>query len=200
MRSLFLPLLVLVTACGYRFDSQDEDQQPVAAVHTVTVPYVKGDAEGKFTSELIRELSRSGYFACVQSGGELVLNAVIVSDNADRIGYRYDRHGPTGRLRHRLIGTENRRELVVEISLINSRTETFVVEPTKVVAQAEYDYIDPESIKELIFINSAGVPERTITFSLGQLDSIEGAQDDSAIPLYRHMAQRIVDGLIHLNI
>ncbi|MBI2743854.1 MAG: hypothetical protein HYX48_08065 [Chlamydiales bacterium] len=196
MRAPLLCILLFLTACGYRFEADE----PVASVRTITVPYVRGDAEGKLTSELIHQLTSSGYFECRQGGGDLLLNAVIVSSNLDQIGYRHERHGPTGHLRHRLIGTENRREVVVEISLIDTRTNTILIEPTKVVAHAEYDYIDPDSIRELLFINNEGVPERTITFSLGQLDSVEGGQDDSATPLYRHLSQKIVDGLINLNI
>ncbi len=190
-KTYFLWVLLLLSACGYRYEAEEV----ASTVHTITVPYVKGDAEGKLTSELLHQLSASGSFECVKSGGELLLNAVIVSDNVDRIGYRYDRHGKEGKRRHRLVGIENRRELIVEISLIDSRTDTILLEPTKVVAHTEYDYIDPYSVRDLLFFEDGRPPQRTIALSLGQLDSIEGAQDDSSTPLYRHLSQKIVEGL-----
>ncbi len=196
MKSWFVVgVLLLLTACGYRFEPQEEEASASTSVRTIAVPYIKGDPEGKLTSELIHQLSASGSFEYVRTGGELLLNAVIVSDNVDRIGYRFDRHGREGKRRHRLVGIENRRELIVEISLIDTRTDTILLEPTKVIAHTEYDYIDPYSVKDLLFFDEDAPPQRTITLSLGQLDSIEGAQDDSSTPIYRHLAQKIVEGL-----
>src|ERR1700722_20959884 len=97
-KTFFLWVLLLLSSCGYRFES-DEEALSSSTVRSITVPYVKGDAEGKLTSELIHQLTSSGSFDCVTSGGELILNAVIVSDNVDRIGYRYDRNGREGKRR-----------------------------------------------------------------------------------------------------
>lgn len=193
---LSITFALLVSSCGYRFEA---DQQAPTTTHTITIPYVKGDADGKLTSALIQHLSSSGYFICVQNGGELLLDVVITADHADRIGYRYDRHGPTGERRRRLVAVENRRTITAMVSVVDSRTQTIVLEPTKVVASAEYDYINPDNIRDLV-VNTKKGPERSITFSLGQLDSIEGAQDDVSTPIYRRLAQKIVDGLMHLNI
>ena len=194
---LFSLLLLLLASCGYRFQ-QDEDA--AHDVHTITIPYVKGDSEGMFTNELIRTLSASGYFVCVQNGGEYTLNAVLVQDENERIGYRYDRHGRTGKLRHRLEADENRRSVTAEITLIDSRTDQILIEPTKVVAMLEYDYIDSNSIRDLVFIDKHGIPRRSLTFSLGQLDSIEGAQDSSSPLVYKLLSRKILDGLIDLKL
>lgn len=194
MLRFFLALLFL-SSCGYRF----EEKENTHARQTITVPYIKGDAEGIFTNELIKHLSASGYFECVAKGGDLILNAVLVSDENEVVGYRYYRHGPTGKRRHRLIADENRRTATAQISLINSHTDELVLEPTSVFANLDYDYIDPNSIRDLLFIDSHGVPRRTISFSLGQLDSIEGAQDDSSPLVFRLLSQKIVDALIHIQ-
>jgi hypothetical protein len=50
-------------------------------------------------------------------------------------------------------------------------------------------------LKELSFINPQGKREKVMTFSLGQLDSIEGAQDAAVTPIYEQLAQRIVAAL-----
>src|SRR5437899_3061785 len=112
MRFVVALLLVLLSSCGYRF----ENEEPVlSTAKTITVPYVKGDTEGLLTNELIHQLTNAG-FNCLQGGGDLILNGVVVADNSERIGFRYDRHGPTGKRRHRLIASENRRVVTVEIS------------------------------------------------------------------------------------
>ena len=185
-----------LASCGYHFESEETPQ----VVRTITVPYAKGDAEGKLTTALIEQLSSSGYFECLHSGGELLLSLVVVSDNLDKIGYRYERHGPTGKRRRHLMPVENRRTVTAQISLIDTRTDALLLEPTKVTADVEYDYIDSNSIRELVFINDKGKPQRTISFSLGQLDAIEGAQDDSDKLVYKRLAQKITEGLIHLDI
>lgn len=193
---LYLFSLFFLSSCGYRF----EERETARETRTITVPYIKGDAEGIFTNELIRQLSESGYFECVRSGGDFTLSAVLSSDENDKIGYRYDRHGPRGKRRHRLVPDENRRTAVAHVSLIDGRTDEIILEPTKVFANLDYDYIDSNSIRDLLFTDSNGVPRRTISYSLGQLDSIEGAQDDSSPLAFRLLSQKIVDALIHLNL
>jgi hypothetical protein len=190
---LLFTLLVLASSCGYQFEGSPESK----TLTTITVPYVQGDAEGKLTTELIHQLGSSGYFVCVQNGGEWILNVVISADSQEKIGYRYDRHGPEGKRRKRLVATENRRILAAHVSVIKSSTDELLIEPTLVSSDAEFDYINPDSIRDLTFVNSSGTTKRTLNFSLGQLDSIEGATDDVSTPLYRHLAQKIVDAIIN---
>ncbi len=186
-------VLLLLASCGYRFSQEDGVQEPA---RTISVPYVQGDGEGYLTSELIRQLADSGYFEYVQGDGELILNAVIAADTSERIGFRYDRHGPQAKKRHRLVPTENRRSIAVDISVIHGKTQEVLLDPIRVTADVDYDYIDPNSLRELIFVDTAGVTQKTVDFSLGQLDSIEGGQDGSTPYIYRLVSQKIVDGLI----
>jgi len=74
-----------------------------------------------------------------------------------------------------------------------------VIGPIFVKADSDYDYYDPESIRDLSFVTNQGYRIATINFSLGQLDSIEGAVDDVAVPVYHSLAQKIVDGIISQN-
>ncbi|HSW86234.1 MAG TPA: hypothetical protein VLG49_01905 [Rhabdochlamydiaceae bacterium] len=187
---LFLPCMILFSSCGYRIDG------PESGRSTITVPYVVGDSAGQLTNELVRMLSASGAFECVQNNGQYVLKVIVFSDGSDRIGYRYDRKDLSGKLKKNLMPVEGRRMISAEVSLINSATEEVEVGPVIVTADADYDYIDSDNLREVSMINSKGRRQSTISFSLGQLDSIEGAQDDVAVPLYRHLAQKIVDGMI----
>jgi hypothetical protein len=47
------------------------------------------------------------------------------------------------------------------------------------------------TLKELAFHDAQGKRKKTINFSLGQLDSVEGAQDAVLTPIYRQLAQKI---------
>ncbi len=188
---LILPLLLL-SSCGYHFDGGE----PEARTVTISVPYIKGDLEGYLSAELVKALTDSGRFDCVQSGGELVLDVAITGDGDDRIGYRFDRNPQTGELRDNIIGTENRRTINAVVSLIDVYTHTTVLGPQAVKADADYDYVDSNSIRDLVFFDPHERPQRVLDFSLGQLDSYTGAHDDTSPVIYRYLAQKIVEGLL----
>lgn len=182
--------LVVLSACGYHFEGTD------ANAVTISVPYIKGDPEGILSAEIVRALSSSGQFDCVQTGGMLTLEAAIIAEGDDRIGYRYDRDPTTGKLRDNIVGTENRLTVSAEVKLIDNYTQQFVIAPQVVKAYSEYDYVDSNSIRDLTFYAPNGTPEKVLDFSLGQLDSVEGAHDDSLAVIYRHLAQKIVSGIL----
>lgn len=194
---LLLPLaLFFFASCGYHFEG-DRSSSDASHSTTITVPYVEGDSEGQLTNALVRALSGSGRYECVQDGGALVLNVKVVSDTNERIGFRYDRKEISGALEKNLFPGENRRTLCVEVTLVDAATGEVLVGPSQARSFAEYDYVDVNSLEEISFDVVPGVRETVMNFSLGQLDSIEGAQDDSAAPLYRSLAEKIVDGIIH---
>lgn len=190
--SISLFCLLLVCGCGYHFDGGETERGTV----TISVPYIKGDLEGQLNAQLVRALSSSGHFDCVQNGGELILEASIAGDGDERIGFRFDRNPQSGELRDNIIGTENRRTIIAVVTLIDTSTHTAVLGPQTVKADADYDYVDSNSIRDLTFITDRGIPEKVLDFSLGQLDSVDGAHDDASTVIYRHLAQKIVDGLL----
>jgi hypothetical protein len=190
--SLFTSCILLIAGCGYHFDGSEVGDR----IATISVLYIKGDLEGHLNAELVRALSNSGCFNCVQNGGELLLEASIIGDGDDRIGYRFDRNPESGELRDNIIGTENRRTIVVTVTLIDTSAHATVLGPQTVKAHADYDYVDSNSIRDLTFITGEGVPQKVLDFSLGQLDSVDGAHDDTSMLIYRRLAQKIVDGLL----
>jgi hypothetical protein len=191
-RILLLIGILLLAGCGYRFEGAEAEGPTV----TISVPYIKGDPDGLFGVELVRALSSSGQFDCVQGGGALVLQAAIIAEGDDRIGFRFDRNPTTGELRDNIVGTENRFTISAEVKLIDAYTDEVLIGPHVVKAHTDYDYVDSNSIRDLTFYTPSGVPEKVLDFSLGQLDSVEGAHDDAFAVLYRHLAQKIVDGII----
>jgi len=189
---LFTLCLLLASGCGYHFDGGEIEGKTVS----ISVPYIKGDLEGHLTTELVRALSNSGHFDCVQNGGELLLEASIIGDGDDRIGYRFDRNPESGELRDNIVGTENRRTIIALVTLIETSTHATLLGPQTVKAYADYDYVDSNSIRDLTFVTKATGPEKVLDFSLGQLDSVDGAHDDSSTRIYRRLAQNIVEGLL----
>lgn len=189
MKRLLFPIFLLLAACGYRVDGLD----PI----TVCVPYVLGDHEGELTDALAFALARTANYRYVEDGGEWTLNAKIVGDRNDRIGYRYDRDPKSGKLRDNVIGIENRKNITVEVKVVKNSTGELVLGPQKIKASVDYDYDDPNSLIDLSFVNPESSSRVTsIDFSLGQLDSVAAAGEDAIYPIYRLLAQRIVDGMI----
>lgn len=193
MKSFIILIGLFLAACGYRF----EDTVYTGSRTSISVPYVVGDFDGLLTDEVIRQLAASGHFEYVQEGGSLILNIIVTADTLDKIGYRYDRKDESGKREKNLIPTESRRNLSAEICLVEGGSDEVLMGPDLVHASADFDYVNSSTLKDLTFINQEGKRETVIFFSLGQLDSIEGAQDDVSIPLFRHLAQKIVDGLIN---
>jgi hypothetical protein len=184
---------LFLASCGYHLAEEDNVQK----VASITIPYVEGDSGGQFTSELIKQLSESGVFVSSNKEGSLILKVKIVQDGSERIGWRYARDNHLGHREDRLMNVEGRKVIVAEVSLLDGITQKVLLGPTNVKSDADYDNVDYDSPRDLAFISEDGVPETTIHFSLGQLDTIEGAQDGALLYVYRKLAQRIVDGIIN---
>lgn len=180
---LFLSLCLLLSSCGYRSIDTDHRQ-------TVSIPYVRGDEEGFLTTALISEINQTGLYDYVNSNGDLELKVALVGNSEEVVGFRYDR-SHSGRIEQNLMETENRRHAAAEITLYRASEETPILGPLVVTAFAEFDYIDVSSLRELAFTKSNGKLEKVIDFSQGQLDSIEGGQDNVCTPLYHQLAKKI---------
>lgn len=189
--TLLLSLLALLTGCGYH--SEDPNQFS-ANYQTLAVPYIVGDQEGLLTDELIKAIALSGQFTYSENG-ELILEGKIKTDQTTHIGWQYDRDPITAKRINRLIPNEGRREVSVEFSLISARTGKCIYGPTEIKADSTYDFIDPDSPLDISFLNSAKERQSVLFFSLGQLDSSEGAQNAALAPLYRKLAYKIIYGI-----
>lgn len=185
---LFLAPLFFLTGCGYR----SEGGEPIS----VSIPYVIGDYEGELTDALVWAFSRTSQFRYTQGEGDWRLEAKVLDTVNDRIGYRYDRDDKSGKLRSNVIGTENRRTVSLQVSVINATTGCLVWGPHILKADGTYDYVDTNSLQDLSFVNQEGIRQTSIAFSLGQLDSVGAAGEEAIYPIYRKLAQKIVDGLM----
>jgi len=188
VRWLSLFCLVLA-ACGYRWQPEYPDgQRP-----TLAVPFVIGDAEGNLTAELVRALSRSGLADIKNGTAHYRLEVKIQNGSIETVGYRRDRQIIKGESKKNLLASEGRRSMTVEAVLYHGKTDEVAYGPYVISADADYDYVDGDSLQDLAFTGSGGGQIIVLPFSLGQLESNEAAQEAAARPLYIQLAQKIVD-------
>lgn len=184
-------VLLMLTGCGYHYQGSSSDAGPIS----ISVPYIPGDVEGQLNQAIVHKIAEDARFNYRRSGGAMTLIVSVIDDDNTRIGYRYDRTPVSGKRRKNIVATENRRTLKAEVKLIDASTEEVIVGPAVVSADADYDYVDSNSVVDLTFVPPHGTPQTVLDFSLGQLDSIEGAHDGAATPVYHSLAQKIIDGL-----
>lgn len=191
LRKIPFLLILILAACGYRVEGDDSSQ----GTTSVSIPYIKGDRDGLLINALAESLSSSSLFQYTYSGGHCILEASIIADGDDRVGFRYDRNPTTGELRDNIVGTENRRTLAVEIKLLEAHSDKVLFGPETIRVEAEYDYVDDNSIYDLVFYGN-GSPQTVLNFSMGQLDSFKGGHDDTHALLYNRAAEKIVSRLV----
>lgn len=184
-----LALLSLLTACGYRW----QPEYPHAIRPSVTIPFIAGDEEGLLTTEIVSALSASGLVDVVSFGGDYQLNISILNSSTENIGYRVDPQKVDGKIRKNLLASEGRRTMTIEATLCKGDQISYG--PYLIAADAEYDYVDGDSIQDLTFVNPAGTLVTVLPFSLGQLEPVESAQAAACKPLFNHLAQKIVDAI-----
>lgn len=192
-KALFLTAFALVlSSCGYHFTPTISEGERLS----ISIPYIQGDPEASLNNELTSALSRSGRFDCFQSGGDLMLQVVVLSDVNDKIGYRFDRDNVTGVRRQNILAIENRRSITAQVTLYDSHSGEVLFGPIPIKANIEYDYADPGSPRDLDTTASFGtIP--TIRYSYGQLNTVEGGHDDASPNIYRGLSQKIVQSVIN---
>jgi hypothetical protein len=177
MRSIkALLLLLLLSACGYRF----EDESIATKYSTISVPYVVGDWDGGLTAAIVEQIGRTGCYTYQRDGGALVLKVVLGDFEENNIGFRYDRNRK-GKLRNSIIPTETRMTATAEVTLIEAASGKAILGPVCLKATVDFDH-DYESP-----LNSVNI------FSLGQLSDYDDALDAVYHPLNQLLAQKIVD-------
>jgi len=193
-RWIYIVSTILLSSCGYRYTSEDSFLS-LSKVR-IAVPYIPGDADAIFNNELVYQLAASGHFHCVTSDADYILQAIILSDTQSRIGFRYDRDNVSGSLEKNLLGVEDRRSVKAEISFIEAGSGKIVIGPIEVSSDVDYDYTDPGSPDDLLYTSPYGHSLSIMQFSLGQLDSYEGAYDSTSRGVFTRLAEKITEGLI----
>lgn len=181
--------MLSLSGCGYQWHPDFPDHQKP----TLVVPYATGDNDGTLTSEIIRTLTSSGIANVHPREGDFRLTIAIINSDNQTIGYRYDKQKVSGEIKKNIVSCEGRRSITAEVTLYKGSSDNIAAGPYKITADADYDYVDGDSIQDLAFINSQGTQTIVLPFSLGQLESIEAAQEATEKPLYEKLAQKIAD-------
>ena len=137
----------------------------------------------------------SGAFICVSKDGDFTLKGEVIGNTMQQIGYQYDKEITTGKRINRLIPNEGRAEKAVLISVIDTTSGKTVYGPCSMKASSDFDFVNTDSVQSTSFIDSAGSRQSVLFFSLGQLDSEEGAQDISSEAVNINLAKKIAEGI-----
>lgn len=179
MRSLCSAFAILALLCSCAYQLGQGGGLP-CQYSTISVPYVIGDQEGSLTSAIVKEIVRSGAFEYRNCSGALTLNVTIIDLGEENIGFRYDRK-KRGKLTKDIIPTETRMTIIVEVTVTEAASCCTVLGPVRLSASVDYDH-DYYSSRDGVNI-----------FSLGQLSDLDEAYDAAQEPLFRAIAQKIVD-------
>jgi hypothetical protein len=185
----FLVYLFLLSGCGYRW----HPDFPTVSKPTITIPYVAGDGDGTLTSEIIRAVTSSGMAEVRHGQGDYRMQIAIVDSQSQTVGYRRDRQKVTGEIKKNIVSSEGRNTLTIEAALYEGSSDRIAYGPYRITAEADYDYIDGDSLQDLTFVTASGVPTTVLAFSLGQLESVEAAREAANHPLNEKLSQKIVD-------
>lgn len=187
MKAIFIGLFLsnLFFGCSYHWVANDGQR-------TISVPYIVGDSDGEFTAELIHQCCATSNLS-VASDGRYRLEVTIVQDSVDALGYRRDPQKIDGKIRKHLTQNEERRTVLVDVSLLDRQDQKPIFGPLRLSSYVDYDYVDEDSLQDLQFQNMAGEKIIVLPFSLGQLESQEAAHDAAQRPLFQKLSQKIVD-------
>ncbi|PIS00669.1 MAG: hypothetical protein COT84_06290 [Chlamydiae bacterium CG10_big_fil_rev_8_21_14_0_10_35_9] len=171
-------------SCGYQFV-----QTPSKSV---SLSFVENDEYGLFTTTLIEKIGASGLYAYKNSNADYLLDVKLTGVSHEVIGYRKDLEKDFTK-RENIIADEGRLNLVATVELIDLKNNETVLGPFKVSSSQDYDYVDENSLQDLTFINSSGIRQTVLSFSLGQLESEESARSAAFRPAFHKLAEKIVD-------
>jgi Lipopolysaccharide-assembly len=182
-------LLFLLLSCSYHLGRSECPQR-----RTLCISYAKEDSSGFFTSELIKQVSHSSNLEYQYSKAPYSLNLTINSENVSQIGYKYDRNNENVR-QNNLKATEGRIKVIATVVIVDNCTQENVFGPFEVSEYGDFDYVDQDSLSDLSFINPQNQRTTVLSFSLGQLESIDSAKEAALKPLYQKLAKKIVDAI-----
>lgn len=185
MRWIFASLFLL-SGCGYRWGDS-------SASYSLSIPFITGDEDGTLTAELIRAFASSTHANVVSSKGRYRLEVSLSEQTNEIIGFRIDSQVNNGKQQKNIVADEGRKSIAADVCLYDTETGEAVFGPCRVGANVDYDYVDGDSYQDLTFVDSAGVTQTILSYSLGQLESSESAREAASKPLNRRLSKKIVD-------
>ncbi|KIC76846.1 hypothetical protein DB41_EF00020 [Neochlamydia sp. TUME1] len=177
---IFFTPFFLMTSCGYHAGPEEV----LSSYQTICIPYVKNDAKGQLTANLIKLVSTQTGLQYQNWGGDLTLLVDLLPIENENVGYHYERKN-SGKLRHSIIPTETRLIAIAQVTLVDNMKGKSLWGPAKVMASIEFDH-EYEKTRDGINV-----------FSLGQLTNYDEAYEAAHSPLYDQLSQKIIDFIIN---
>jgi hypothetical protein len=184
-------LSLILSSCGYQATSAVSQNQTV-----ISIPVIHDDEDGVLRNSLAKAISETGKFRYSSETTDNQLVVKFVNNYTDTIGYSWDINPATGAQVNRLYPGEGRKSITALVTLKSASSKDPLLEPFNVSFQAAYDYVNPVSKKQIEFKDKIGKTHSTLQYSLGQLDSEEGARAESLHPLYQGLAKKIAETLV----
>ena len=186
----YIVLLFFMTSCSYKFCKINDDDKKIS------IPYVKGDEDGKLTSEIIKQLGFSGIYSYSNDKSNYKLEISVLNNSTEQIGYSYDRDEITGELKKRIIPTKGRKLIKINVQIIDTKKNKIILGPQIIEETNDYDFVNIDSVKDISFIDNQNTRRSVLEFSLGQLDSKDDAALASLDLLYKKLAKKIVSFML----
>ncbi|MCH9621232.1 MAG: hypothetical protein S4CHLAM20_06500 [Chlamydiia bacterium] len=187
----FIAMSLLMVSCNYKSSSLCLNGQDVIET---SIPVIKKDPNGYLRNYLAREMSYSNSLYYKDRRAKYNLLVSITEDRNSKITFMWDRDPVTGRDLKVFYPSEGMREVVAKVELVDAATGEKVIEPFFLNESVDYDFVNPTVRSAVEFPSTTGT-QSVLQFSLGQLDSEEGAQDASYNPVYEKLAKKIVTRL-----
>lgn len=187
MKHFIISACAFLASCQYHVVNQSD-------VASISIPFIINDKDGLLTNLLSEELAVAGIGEFRSRDSRYELQVHLNPDALERVGFRYDRQ-PDGTLKQNIIGTETRKTVSATVELYDHLYEKTVFGPKTFTASSDFDYVDSDNIADMSFIAPSGQRTLVFEYSLGQLNTIEGAQDSASGSIYRMLSKKIIDEL-----
>lgn len=197
IKAEILPILLLIicvtlSSCGYRGVYCD----PKVHAKPVSVALISIDDNGIFRQKLARALSATGQYYYSSYPTRYQLCVEILQNQTHMVGYMWDRSPITGVRLDRLYPSEQRRFIKAKVTLKDTELKENLINPFEIYTQVDFDFVNPTVLKNVQFKDVFRQTQSVLQYSLGQLDSEEGGQNESYEPLFDLLTEKIISGIL----
>ncbi len=183
---------VLCNSCNYSVSKLDIDGQ--SSIET-SVAVIKKDPRGILRNQIAREMAFTNCLRYKDHSAKYKLLVTITEDATSKITFMWDRNPKTNADLEVFYPTEAQRQLIAKVELVDAKSGVAVIEPFFLQADSIYDFVNPTVPGTLEFNDPYVGDLSVLQYSLGQLDSEEGAEIESYEPAFEMLAKRIVSRL-----
>ncbi len=187
-----LSLMLIAALCSScKYQSSKVDLNGDSVIET-SIPTIKKDPNGYFRNYLAREIAYANGLYYKEDNAKYKLLVTVTEDTKSKITYMWDRDPVTNTNLGVFYPIEDSRECIAKVELVDGKTGKAVIPAFFVKASADYDYVNPTVRQAVEFSTPSDGNQSVLQYSLGQLDSLEGADKESFNPIYNKLAKKIV--------